>query len=206
MEAMMGHIARTTNHEVDQEADFAVRLPTRSGMREATMSSARYNDIRWLNQALCPAEPTTVQRAPARTGRNGQILAALGRLLLVAALMGVMLGPAAADFRVCNKTGRQVDVAIGYKDAAEGWVTRGWWNLSAHSCETLGHGYLDRRYYFIYAANNDIVWSGDKFMCTHNGKFAIRGFNDCRARGYDKTGFHEIDVGDNRSFTFELTE
>jgi uncharacterized membrane protein len=121
--------------------------------------------------------------------------------------MGAMLGPAAADFRVCNKTGSAAYVAIGYKDVAEGWTTTGWWTISARSCKTLGEGWLDRRYYFIHATSDDgVEWSGDKFMCTNNGKFTIRGFHDCRARGYDKTGFHEIDVGDNRSFTFELTE
>ena len=35
-------------------------------------------------------------------------------------------------------------VALGYKDA-EGWVTEGWWNVSARSCETMLRGGLVAR-------------------------------------------------------------
>jgi uncharacterized membrane protein len=156
----------------------------------------------------CPGRTDDgLQGAPAGTGRNRfRTLAALGRLSLVATLMGATLGPAAADFRVCNKTGSRAYVAVGYKDAAEGWTTTGWWTISAHSCKTVGHGWLDRRYYFIYAVNDDdIEWSGESFMCTLEEEFTIHGFNDCRARGYDKKGFREIDTGgNNRSWTEDL--
>ena len=56
-------------------------------------------------------------------------------------LLAVSALPAMADFRLCNNTGGRVGVAIGYKDA-EGWTTEGWWNISAHSCDTLLRGAL----------------------------------------------------------------
>src|SRR5688572_22843730 len=58
--------------------------------------------------------------------------------------------PARADFRLCNNTGSRVGIALGYKDA-EGWITEGWWNLSARSCETLLRGTLVARFYYDYA-------------------------------------------------------
>lgn len=122
-------------------------------------------------------------------------------LVLVSAL------PAKADFRLCNNTGSRVGVAIGYKDA-EGWTTEGWWNISARSCETLLRGTLVARYYYIYAVDYDRggEWSGHAYMCSREKEFTIRGTENCLARGYDRTGFFEVDTGEQRSWTVQLTE
>jgi uncharacterized membrane protein len=118
-----------------------------------------------------------------------------------------MCGPAAADFRLCNNTAGRVGVAIGYKDN-EGWVTEGWWNLSARSCETLMRGTLVARFYYVYAIDYDRggEWSGQAFMCTRDKEFTIRGTHDCLARGYDRTGFFEVDTGEQGGWTVQLTE
>jgi uncharacterized membrane protein len=115
--------------------------------------------------------------------------------------------PALADFRVCNNTGSRVGIAIGYKDA-EGWTTEGWWNISARSCDTLLRGALVARYYYIYAVDYDRggEWSGHAFMCTRDKEFTIRGTENCLARGYDRTGFFEVDTGEQRSWTVQLTD
>jgi uncharacterized membrane protein len=109
--------------------------------------------------------------------------------------------PAHADFRICNYTGSRVGVALGYKDA-EGWVTEGWWNLSDRSCEVLLRGALVARYYYIYAVDYDRggEWSGQAFMCSRDKEFTIRGTENCLARGYDRTGFFEVDTGEQRSW------
>src|SRR5215472_1209037 len=149
-----------------------------------------------------------MEGAPARTGRyRCGTLAALGGLMLVAAVMGATLGPAAADFRLCNNTGSRVGIAIGYKDT-DGWTTEGWWNLSARSCDTLLRGGLVARFYYIYAIDYDRggEWSGKAFMCTRDKEFTIRGIEDCLARGFDRTGFFEVDTGEQRSWTVQLTE
>ena len=126
--------------------------------------------------------------------------------VVVAALIGGT-DPAAADFRLCNNTGSRVGIAIGYKDS-EGWTTEGWWNLSARSCETLVKGQLVARYYYVYAVDYDRggEWSGKAFMCTRDKEFTIRGIEDCLARGYDRTGFFEVDTTEQRSWTVQLTE
>lgn len=127
--------------------------------------------------------------------------------LVVTLVMALGTGTAAADFRLCNNTGSRVGVALGYK-GPEGWTTEGWWNLSARTCETLLRGTLVARYYYIYAIDYDRggEWSGHAYMCTRDREFTVRGTRDCLARGYDRTGFFEVDTREQRSWTVQLTE
>jgi uncharacterized membrane protein len=130
----------------------------------------------------------------------------IGGHLLV--LMFVMMPEsAAADFRLCNNTSSRVGISVGYKEN-EGWTTEGWWNLSARSCETLLRGALVARFYYIYAIDYDHggEWSGQAFMCTREKEFTIKGTADCLARGFDRTGFFEVDTGEQPSWTVQLTE
>jgi len=136
----------------------------------------------------------------------------LSRILARAAVPAVLLlaasaHPAKADFRLCNNTGSRVGVAIGYKDN-EGWTTEGWWNVSSRSCETLLRGALVARYYYIYAVDYDRggEWSGKAYMCSREKEFTIRGTENCLARGYDRTGFFEVDTSEQRSWTVQLTD
>ena len=127
--------------------------------------------------------------------------------VLALAVMGLWNSPAAADFRLCNNTSSRVGIALGYKDA-EGWTTEGWWNVSSRSCETLLRGTLVARYYYIYALDYDRggEWSGQAFMCSRDKEFTIKGTENCLARGYDRTGFFEVDTGEQRAWTVQLTE
>jgi uncharacterized membrane protein len=127
--------------------------------------------------------------------------------VLVLAAMCLWSSPAAADFRLCNNTSSRVGIALGYKDA-EGWTTEGWWNVSSRSCETLLRGTLVARYYYIYALDYDRggEWSGQAFMCSRDKEFTIKGTENCLARGFDRTGFFEVDTGEQRAWTVQLTE
>jgi uncharacterized membrane protein len=129
--------------------------------------------------------------------------AALGLLFLV----GLGVRPAHADLKLCNTTASRVGVAIGYKDA-EGWATEGWWNITSHTCETLLKGVLIGRYYYIHAVDYDRggEWAGSLFMCTDDKSFTIRDTKDCVKRGYKKTGFFEVDTGEERDWTVRLTD
>jgi uncharacterized membrane protein len=143
-------------------------------------------------------------QALTRTVRN--ITAALAPALVLA-LACLWNDPAAADFRLCNNTSSRVGIALGYKDA-EGWTTEGWWNVSSRSCETLLRGTLVARFYYIYALDYDRggEWSGQAFMCSRDKEFTIKGADNCLARGYDRTGFFEVDTGEQRAWTVQLTE
>jgi uncharacterized membrane protein len=126
---------------------------------------------------------------------------------LAFAVMCLWCGPAAADFRLCNNTASRVGIALGYKDA-EGWTTEGWWNVSSRACETLLRGTLVARFYYIYALDYDRggEWSGQAFMCSRDKEFTIKGTENCLARGFDRTGFFEVDTGEQRAWTVQLTD
>jgi uncharacterized membrane protein len=135
--------------------------------------------------------------------------AASALLLSIVTLLGLAAsaGPAAADFRLCNNTSSRVGVAVGYKES-DGWTTEGWWNLPSRTCETVLKGNLVARYYYVYAIDYDRggEWMGQAYMCTRDKEFTIRGISDCLARGYNRTGFFEVDTGEQRAWTVQLTE
>lgn len=134
-------------------------------------------------------------------------LRAVALAALTAAVVGVEAQPALADFRMCNNTASRVGVALGYKDT-EGWTTEGWWNIPPRSCDTLLRGPLVARFYYLYAVDYDRggEWAGKAFMCSRDKEFTIRGIENCLARGYDRTGYFEVDTREQRSWTVQLTE
>ncbi len=113
----------------------------------------------------------------------------------------------AGGLRLCNKTNSRVGVAIGYKEGPR-WTTEGWWNIAAASCETLMAGPLVSRFYYIYALDYDQggVWGGKAMLCTRDRMFTIHGIEDCVARGFDRSGFFEVDTREQASWTVQLTE
>jgi uncharacterized membrane protein len=137
--------------------------------------------------------------------RTNALWLAIASFLFVTS--AVWSGAAMADFRLCNNTSSRVGIAIGYKDA-EGWTTEGWWNLGARNCDTLLRGTLVARFYYVYGIDYDHggEWSGKAYMCTRDKEFTIRGIEDCLVRGYDRTGFFEVDTGEQKSWTVQLTE
>src|SRR5579862_9420297 len=143
---------------------------------------------------------------PRAGGGRGRIKGALALAFLLLGLV-FFATPAAADFTLCNNTNSRVGVAIGYKDSA-GWTTEGWWNLPSRTCETLLKGTLVARYYYVYAIDYDRggEWLGQAYMCTRDKEFTIRGISDCLAHGFDRTGFFEVDTGQQKSWTVQLTE
>ncbi len=138
---------------------------------------------------------------------------AAGLVAFSAGLPLLWATPAAADFRVCNTTASRVGVAVGYRDGAV-WTTEGWWNvppsrgLGGEDCFTIVSGALQSRFYYIYAIDYDRegAWLGTAFMCTQDRMFTIRGIEDCVARGYDRTGFVEIDTANRDGWVVYLTD
>lgn len=129
------------------------------------------------------------------------------QIMLLAAGLAGFAAPALADLRMCNTTSSRVGVAIGYRDA-QGWITEGWWNIAPRGCETLLRGTLAARFYYVHAVDYDKggEWTGKSVMCTRNKEFTIRGITDCLARGYDRDGFFEVDTGEQKSWTIQLTD
>lgn len=123
-------------------------------------------------------------------------------------LMGFGLAPsdARAEFKVCNKSDSLIGVAIGYKLDDE-WITEGWWRIPADICTPIIEGDLTSRYFYLHAESVDAdgKWRGPVFMCTSNIEFKIRGVKDCFARGYERTGFFEVDTAEQKSWQVRLT-
>jgi len=111
------------------------------------------------------------------------------------------------SLRVCNQTANPVSIALGYR-ADRGWQSEGWWVAQPAECKTVFSGKLDARYYYIYAAD-DIgggSWDGNNYMCTRDETFTIFGVEDCLARGYERTGFFEIDTQNRSNWMLQLTD
>jgi len=134
-------------------------------------------------------------------------------LRLLLALVGFALAafavsaiPARADFRVCNQTSDQVSIALGYL-SPKGWESEGWWVAPAGKCAVVYQGSLKQRFYYVYIAD-DIgggSWQGTNYMCIRDENFTILGTNDCLARGYEKSGFYEVDTQNKPEWTMQLT-
>jgi uncharacterized membrane protein len=129
---------------------------------------------------------------------------------LACAILGlgvVAASPARADFRLCNNTNARVSVALAYTNGSN-WVSEGWWNIKASVCEVLLRGPLAAQYYYIYAMDErGGEWKGKAFMCTRDHEFRIDGREDCFVRGYDRSGFFEVDTGkDAKNWTVQLTD
>jgi len=137
------------------------------------------------------------------TGRMSHLSATLAAAVL--ALVFMAQG-AKADLKLCNKTESRVGVALGYKDK-DGWASEGWWNIGANGCETLLKGPLIARYYYIFAVDYDKggSWGGKSMMCTRDKIFTIRGIGTCPERGYQKTGFFEVDTKEEADWTISLS-
>lgn len=116
-------------------------------------------------------------------------------------------GEARADLRLCNMTQSRIGIALGYRDA-QGWVSEGWWNLKANECETVLRGPLAARFYYVYAQDYERggEWAGAHVMCTRDKEFTIRGTENCLARGFERNGFFEIDTGEQKNWTVQLTD
>jgi uncharacterized membrane protein len=112
-----------------------------------------------------------------------------------------------ADFRMCNDTKSLIGIALGFRNE-EKWITEGWWQIPSETCSSLIEGNLSSRFFYIYAEDADHggQWRGDIFMCTDDREFRITGIQECFTRGYQKTGFFEVDTGDKGSWMVRLTE
>ncbi len=125
--------------------------------------------------------------------------------VLVTGLAGTA-APAHADLKLCNNTDSRVGVAVGYRDL-KGWASEGWWNVGPQSCETLLKGGLTARYYYIYAIDYDKggTWGGTAKLCSRDKLFTIRGIKECAARGFQQTGFFEVDTKEEPDWTVSLS-
>lgn len=134
--------------------------------------------------------------------------------------------PALAWFKVCNQSTRQnVSVAFAYLDTdasvpdifgnrepalRRGWNSQGWWNLQSGECTTVFWHQLNHRnsFWYVYAESSDGgVWSGNNYFCVVPGDEFHLGNANARCGGRGKRyGFSEVNTGNAKDYTFNLTE
>lgn len=130
---------------------------------------------------------------------------AIAGLVLMALIASA--APARADLRVCNQSSNPVSIALGYR-ADRGWQSEGWWVAPSGQCAIVFQGDLNSRFYYLYVAD-DIgggAWDGDNFMCTRDETFTIFDTENCLARGYERTGFFEVDTQNRSDWTLQLKD
>lgn len=125
----------------------------------------------------------------------------------VAGALALAVCPAAAmaGLEICNETGVQQSVSIGYKKGGD-WVSEGWWNIAPGACAEPVGGALTNRYYYYRTSAAGQVFAGDGYsFCTQGDAFTIVGDTECEARGYHTADFAVIDTGETaKRFSFKL--
>ena len=155
---------------------------------------------------MTPSVVDSLTSAKMMAGQSQEAVLDVKQHVCAAVFLVAAATPAAADLRMCNNTGGRVSVALAYTDGQE-WVSEGWWNLKSLDCVTLLRGALAAQYYYVYAMDErGGEWKGKAFMCTSDREFKIEGRQDCFVRGYDRTGFFEVDTKDAKSWTVQLTD
>ena len=102
---------------------------------------------------------------------------------------------ASADLTVCNQNERQVAVSVAFRDSNM-WTSNGWWIIEPGACDVVIRSDLAQARYYLYASELETggLWEGPNIFCTAPTSFAISGRLDCQERGYEETGFFEIET------------
>jgi uncharacterized membrane protein len=126
---------------------------------------------------------------------------------LIGAGIGALIGagPAQAELSACNQTDQTISVAIGYSDDGT-WTSEGWWTMRAGDCKVMVPGDLKNRYYYWRATQDGQPLPAEEyFFCTSAKVFTIAGDTECAERGYDRVAFSQVDTGEVKSYTINVS-
>ncbi|MEO1694709.1 MAG: DUF1036 domain-containing protein, partial [Pseudomonadota bacterium] len=61
---------------------------------------------------------------------------------------------------------------------------------------------------YVYAIDYERggEWAGRTMMCTAPKTFSIKGADKCQQRGYQRSGFYEVDTGEAKDWTIRLSD
>jgi uncharacterized membrane protein len=106
--------------------------------------------------------------------------------------------------KACNGTNGTAGVAVGYRQE-NGWQSEGLTAIARGTCKTMLAGPLTGPHYYVYAVDDAAgAWQGNTFLCTRESDFHIFGTGDCRARGYTRTPFFEIETHGEQRWLVDL--
>ncbi len=132
-------------------------------------------------------------------------------------LMALGLGlanpsPARAQFEYCNNTSFYLFTSLGQERSNGEIRSEGWWLVRPGECRVVEPEPLDGDIYYTYAESHPAhqggirTWGGRSRLCTSRGLFAIDQHGNCFARGFEPRQFARIQIGDETSWSVNLTE
>lgn len=133
-------------------------------------------------------------------------------LVLIVALAGNAAAQqrSQAGFRVCNLTGREIEVAKALDTGASDGssriiVSEGWYKLPPNACTFLWAGPLQYDHYLVYAQDkvSGREWTGTVPACVSPQAFTIRASN-CGST-YGRRLFIQVSVGRQNGWTHNFT-
>jgi uncharacterized membrane protein len=120
--------------------------------------------------------------------------------------------PAHAQFEYCNQTSYYLFTALGHEARGGNIRTEGWWLVRPGECRVVEREELGDGAYFTYAESHPAhqggirTWGGRSRLCTNRGLFTIDEQSSCFQRGFEPREFARINVGEETSWTTNLTE
>ncbi len=118
-----------------------------------------------------------------------------------------------ADYRFCNVTSYELQLAVGIRQSSGFWATRGWWPLPSGECRAVIKGRLSQSSYYTFARSSFAhsgptrAWGGGQTLCT--GKLQFEATSDGSEQcgpGLEAQGFAKVETGGKTSWTTTLAE
>lgn len=135
-------------------------------------------------------------------------------LVLCAAAILHVCGPAAAALRLCNQTSYVLTTAVGMQKSTM-IVTRGWTRIFPGDCATTNPEPLDAATYFLYARTSHAhagptrAWGGAFRFCVKDKDFSLQtpvGEATCPAEDEFLAPFAVVEKGNAKNWTTTFTE
>jgi uncharacterized membrane protein len=141
------------------------------------------------------------------TKRIRTIASSIGFMMLTLFACLLFSAPTKAGVFVCNQTGLDLYLAIGWQEGDK-WSSRGWWQIKPRECAHPLHGAIENRVFYYYAENagRSLKWRGgleSAHFCTTNEKFYYSFVADPPCKGEN---FRKVDAGVDEQYTLHLTE
>lgn len=129
-------------------------------------------------------------------------------------MVEVVQAPSNAGLAWCNDTPHRVMAAIATDDG-KAIASRGWYRIEPGKCLHPDIAGTPKQVFsFAEAVDSDnkplryrdkpLAWGGAKTLCTRESKFEVADQTDCASRGFNVTGFAQVDMSGNRTLRFAM--
>lgn len=111
-----------------------------------------------------------------------------------------------ANFKIKNRSGENITIAIGYIEDGI-WYTEGWWTIKDKESITIYNKPLKNRYYYYYAKSRNFLWQGvDSLFVDTIASYKLKLDSHLTKEKFSRIGFRVVDVKNKANYTLTLTE